>query len=71
MHCYKCHVLHEEREYVVSVEPAPDVLCVTEGEQGPPGASAFESWKARNPGGTWDEFMSELGSGAIWHGSEW
>lgn len=71
MECYKCHVLHEEQEYAVSVELDPEVRFVTEGEQGPPGASAFESWKARNPGGTWDDFMSELGSGAIWQQSEW
>lgn len=65
---------------VVTVDVRPPSILVTEqkleqvvlaGVRGRTGDSAFESWKARNPGGTWDDFMSELGSGATWHGSEW
>ena len=66
----------------VLIEPQPTggVVLATEqklehvvlvGVRGRPGASAFEQWLEINPGGTWDEFMSEIGSGAIWHESEW
>lgn len=58
-------------EHYVVVEPEPEIRVVTAGEQGPPGASAFEQWRALNPGGSWEDFMSEIGSGAIWHESEW
>ena len=44
---------------------------VKAGLRGRPGASSFESWLERNPGGTWEDFMSEIGSGAIWQESEW
>lgn len=58
-------------EHAVVVEPDADVVHVASGEQGPPGRSAFDEWLLRHPGGTWDQFMSELGSGAIWHRTEW
>lgn len=64
-------VLESISEHAVTVEDDPDTLLITEGEQGPPGLSAFADWLARNPGGTWEQFMSELGSGAIWQESEW
>lgn len=61
----------------VVVEPDPELMVVAAGDQGPPGPpggpgnSAFEDWLERNPGGTWEQFMSELGSGATWQQSEW
>jgi len=63
--------LVEVIEYAVTVDAEPDVMTLTDGEQGPPGASAFSDWLKRNPGGTWEQFMSELGSGAIWSSKEW
>lgn len=33
--------------------------------QGPAGPSAFEDWLKRNPGGTWEEFLASLGTGAL------
>lgn len=68
----KRHVVTEVvTDYAVVVEPEPEQVVVTMGDQGPPGPGAFDLWLERNPGGTWDEFMSELGSGAIWQQSEW
>lgn len=67
-------------QILVEPQPTGEVVLVTEkkleqvvqaGVRGRPGDSAFEEWLLRNPGGTWDEFMSELGSGAIWQESEW
>lgn len=64
----------------VVVDVRPPTLLVTEqkleqvvlaGVRGRPGDSAFEEWLLRNPGGTWDDFMSELGSGATWNNVEW
>lgn len=58
-------------EHYVVVEVDPEYMVLTAGEQGPPGASAFEQWLSLNPGGTWAEFMSDIGSGAIWQEAEW
>lgn len=63
--------LQIEQEHAVSIDAEPDTLLVTAGEQGPPGASAFEVWQALNPGGTWDTFLSDVGSGATWHSTDW
>lgn len=49
----------------------PQRSVVLAGVRGRTGNSSFEDWLERNPGGTWDEFMSDIGSGAIWQESEW
>lgn len=69
--CSKCYSLQAEQEHAVVVHTEPDLQLLTAGEQGAPGLSAFESWLKRNPGGTWEQFMSEIGSGATWQQSEW
>jgi len=66
--------LSDVTEHAVTVDVEPEVVLVTAGEQGPPGApgpGAFAAWLERNPGGTFEQFMSELGSGAIWQTTEW
>ena len=69
--CSSCYSLHSEQEHAVVMHAEPDLQVVTTGEQGPPGLSAFNDWKVRNPGGTWAEFMSELGTGLNWTNKEW
>jgi len=52
-------------------EKSPEMKIVAGGVRGRAGLSAFEDWEARNPGGTWAEFMSELGTGITWNNKEW
>ncbi|SDS21849.1 hypothetical protein SAMN05216421_1119 [Halopseudomonas xinjiangensis] len=65
--------LVESVEHAVVVEAEPDVMLVTAGEQGPPGIGAFDEWLKRNPGGTWEQFMTVIsGDGAaVWLTTEW
>jgi len=58
-----------ERRLVRVHQPQRNVVLA--GVRGRTGNSSFEDWLERNPGGTWEQFMSELGSGAIWQESEW
>lgn len=69
--CCTHYSLQVEQDHAVSVDPQADILLVTAGEQGPPGPGAFDLWLERNPGGTWDDFLSELGSGATWQSIDW
>ena len=58
-----------ERHLVRAHQPQRSVVLA--GVRGRQGNSAFQDWLLLNPGGTWDDFMSEIGSGAIWQQSEW
>lgn len=67
-------------QILVEPQPTGEVVLVTEqkleqvvlaGVRGRPGDSAFEQWLTLHPGGTWDEFMAELGDGSVWQTTEW
>lgn len=60
----------ESCKQVVAVKQAGHRV-VTAGVRGRAGASAFQQWLDLNPGGTWEQFLSEIGSGATWQQSEW
>ncbi|PKM30241.1 MAG: hypothetical protein CVV07_07435 [Gammaproteobacteria bacterium HGW-Gammaproteobacteria-11] len=39
MDCCDCYALEVERDYAVTVDAEPDVIVITDGEQGPPGVT--------------------------------